>query len=170
VDVFKSLPNTCAEVVGIDGLRFGLFQVATVSSGFCCRGKDRCKFGSFPQESLNSLGGHQPGVDDQVQPKEAFVTFFEDNADLGSEFRARAGAARYVIVGTDRSRATYQLAANGPAAGLLWEPIYKAHDADGEVTGALLEVVRRHGMGELLIANVKLQISQYGAEGARFPN
>jgi hypothetical protein len=106
-----------------------------------------------------------------VQPEKAFVAFLQNDADLCGEFRPGAGTTGDVVVRADGSGAPHQLASYGPGTCPFWKPIHEPHDADSKLACAFFQLVGGHGgEGILLIADVKLQIFDYGARGAHFFN
>jgi hypothetical protein len=106
----------------------------------------RCEYGKkgvrFCEQTSHSSEGDNVGLDQKLQPQDAFVGLFNNDSDLGDELSLRTGAADGSIIGCDCRATTQQLPSEDAGYITLRQGLEQPDNADGELLAVLLEFFR----------------------------
>jgi hypothetical protein len=94
------------------------------------------------QQRADPPARHQPCINNQLQPKKAFVSLLENDPDLCNKFPLRPGATGDMMIGPHRRRTPHQLTANSASTRLFWQLIHEPHYANRKLPRPLLHFLR----------------------------
>jgi hypothetical protein len=106
--------------------------------------KDLGQLFGFLKQRFETFAGQECRTLGQLDPKAAFIRFFEYNRDLIDEVCIRLSPQCSPVVCSHRSATTSNLAADGLASRRLRQRIHHFQDSHCEIHGPFLEFVRGH--------------------------